>query len=877
MSDKYDYASFFDLSIEMLCIANSEGYFLRVNPKFSEVLDWSEEELLQKPFLDLIHPDDVQATIEEMQFLANGQETIDFQNRYLSKNEGYKYFNWRAATMQGTDLIYAVATDVTELVHKQKELRLLSAIAKQTDNSVVVTDCDGCITWVNKAFEELSEYSLKEAIGKKPGKLLQGKETSLEAINRLSKAIKSKATIREEILNYTKSGNPYWLSLHINPLYNEKDEHEGFISIQTDISENKIRQEKIIEAAGRMEVLTKNLDGGMLFEDENRKLLFTNQMFLDMWSIPGNPDELIGMDCSNAADTAAPLVQNEEEFIQLINETLERKEKATGVEVTLKDGRILSRDYIPVFAQKKYLGHLWFYKDVTDKKRREIEDKKHSLLRDKASEIAKIGVWEVDLKSMTSVWDNQVRKIHEVSDDYEPNVEQGINFYAPEARPVITKAIEDAMATGEGWDVELPLITAKGRRVWVRAIGRVEYDASRNPVKLYGIFQDIDEQKRTQEILRKREIEDKERGFKDLFLANMSHEIRTPLNGIIGVIDLLRQKELPAEESNLLDIVERSSDTLMGIINDILDYSKMSAGKVKIIPKLTSIQEIVRHVKDLHLANAQSKGNIIDLLIDGDLPEQIMADELRLTQVVNNLVSNAVKFTDDGTITISVKKGVKPKKIVVSVKDSGVGIPSEKVKRVFDVFEQVSIKSPEKNKIEGTGLGLSISKSLVELMGGTINVISEYEMGSEFTFDFEFSEAPANMKQKLPAGFNQEELGINVLIVEDKFVNQKVVQMMLSRIGCAFETARDGKEAIDILTAKNEIDVVLMDIKMPVMDGAEATVVLRRRGFDKPIIGLSANAMPEDAQRYKELGMSDYLAKPIKLDQLKKALIKYSK
>jgi CheY-like chemotaxis protein len=174
-------------------------------------------------------------------------------------------------------------------------------------------------------------------------------------------------------------------------------------------------------------------------------------------------------------------------------------------------------------------------------------------------------------------------------------------------------------------------------------------------------------------------------------------------------------------------------------------------------------------------------------------------------------------------------------------------------------------------------LGLSISKSLVELMGGTINVISEYEMGSEFTFDFEFSEAPANMKQKLPAGFNQEELGINVLIVEDKFVNQKVVQMMLSRIGCAFETARDGKEAIDILTAKNEIDVVLMDIKMPVMDGAEATVVLRRRGFDKPIIGLSANAMPEDAQRYKELGMSDYLAKPIKLDQLKKALIKYSK
>jgi signal transduction histidine kinase len=181
---------------------------------------------------------------------------------------------------------------------------------------------------------------------------------------------------------------------------------------------------------------------------------------------------------------------------------------------------------------------------------------------------------------MTSVWDAQVKKIHEVSEDYVSDVEKGINFYAPEARPVITKAVETAISTGEGWDVELPLITAKGNRVWVRAIGRVEFDKTGAPTKLYGIFQDIDEQKRTQEVLKKREIEDRERGFKDMFLANMSHEIRTPLNGIIGVIDLLKQRELPSEESSLLEIVERSSDTLMGIINDILDYSKMSAGKV---------------------------------------------------------------------------------------------------------------------------------------------------------------------------------------------------------------------------------------------------------------------------------------------------------
>jgi PAS domain S-box-containing protein len=262
MTNKFDYASFFDLSIDMLCIANGEGYFLRVNPKFSEVLGYTEKELLDKPFLELVHPDDLQNTLAEMELLGKGHKTINFQNRYKTKEGDYRFFNWRAAPEKDTGLIYAVATDISIEVAQQKDLRQLSAIAKQTDNSVVLTDVGGRITWVNKAFERISEYSYEEVKGKKPGEFLQGRQTDRETIQLLSKAIKDKTSIKVEILNYAKSGRTYWLNMHINALYDEQGNHEGFISIQSDVTFEKKNNEKFLEAAARIQVLIQNFSCG---------------------------------------------------------------------------------------------------------------------------------------------------------------------------------------------------------------------------------------------------------------------------------------------------------------------------------------------------------------------------------------------------------------------------------------------------------------------------------------------------------------------------------------------------------------------------------------------------------------------------------------
>jgi len=441
--------------------------------------------------------------------------------------------------------------------------------------------------------------------------------------------------------------------------------------------------------------------------------------------------------------------------------------------------------------------------------------------------------------------------------------------------------IKETILNGNIWKGEVKEISKTGTTYWVDTTIVPLLNSAGKVYKFITIKIDITKIKKAEEKSEKSlALAEKALEIKAEFLSNMSHEIRTPMNAIMGLSDIILQQPLEHSVRDNLKSIKQSADNLLVIINDILDFSKIEAGKVKIENIIFNFIYQLEHIQKTMAFKAEQKNLKFEIIYPENTPRYLMGDPFRLNQVILNLCSNAIKFTQEGSVLIELEilELTKDKsKILFSVIDTGIGIPDERQKQIFESFTQADVNVTR--QFGGTGLGLTITKQLIGLMGGQINVESKLGKGSRFYFSLEFEISDQDHSQIHTEELQEKSLeGLNILVMEDNLINQKVISQTLSNWECDFSIVENGFKGLNLLQ-NNFYNIVLMDLQMPQLDGFETTREIRNGGaginnLRIPIIALTADAFPETRDKVLKIGMNDLVSKPFKRNNLNSKLYK---
>ena len=767
---------------------------------------------------------------------------------------------------------FGMLDDITVEKEKEEQLRVLSLIAEENINAVIISNAAGEITWVNKSFVKITGYSLEDVIGKNPA-LLQGPRTNPETIRYLKNEVVAGNPFNCEIINYTKSGDEYWIRIQGQAIRNRKGEITGYFEMEQDITREKEDEEKLKEYESRFrrafEKIGDNvweydfIAGKTYFSNTNSHLLGYG---LDEFESNVN----LWWD-RTYADDRIMLEQNEEKY------------KRGEIDHHILEYRIVHRDgtirwvmdrgmVIELDKEGKPSKIIGTHTDITERKLAEQllqreEQKYRSIIAN-----MNLGLLEVDTEENV-IFTNQ--SFCDMSGyDYEELIGQkASHIYKKEEKIELIESKNEARKRGSLEAYEIAVKNKRGQLRWWLISGAPRFSDAGDLVGSIGIHLDITDQKQLEiDLIEARELAEESTRSKEIFLANMSHEIRTPMNAILGMANQLTKTTLDSKQLFYLDTINSASENLLVIINDILDLSKIEAGKLNLERIGFEPKAVVSRAIQVLTHRAEEKGlSITNSHCDDRLSPILIGDPYRLNQILLNLLSNAIKFSNEGSIDISctvIIDSAAMQTIQVKVNDTGIGMEELFVKNLFEKFSQEDVSVTR--QYGGTGLGMSICKDLIELMGGKINVESKKGIGTTVSFEVNFTKGTSKDLPFKESVIINNEILINkrILVVDDNNMNRLVAKTILNNYGATITEAANGKEAIDILQ-QNNTDLVLMDIQMPVMGGMEATRIIRRN-ISKllPVIALTANAIKGDNDKCIEGGMNAYLSKPFREQDL---------
>ncbi len=659
------------------------------------------------------------------------------------------------------------------------------------------------------------------------------------------------------------------------------------LQIKNSVSEleKRLKQDELEKTRKRLEIVFNSDHNAEVIESIDGFIMDVGEGFLKMFNIPiSEKSELLGMKCSQARNLLKDFFVKGEVFEKTILERIANAKPVSQEILELKDGRYLARDYVPVFFKGNLESHVWRFRDVTLKVNYDKSLKEQNAKYKNMIDNMKLGLMEVDNDDVILAVNSGFIKMSGYNEK---------ELIGKKAKDILLRESNRGLMEQKNKDrqrmfsdaYEVEIIKKNGEsRFWLIS-GNANIDINGNVIGSMGIHYDIsDRKKMEQELKLSKKAAEKARDAEKQFLARMSHEIRTPLNAIIGMSHLLSATSTTPEQDNLVKSIKTSGDLLLKIVSDILDISKVEANEIVVNKENFNLRKLIDSLQKTFQVKIDQEQVCLSYEIDKRIENLLIGDELLLTQILLNLISNSVKFTKAGTIKIIVKLlAIEDENYLLEfeVSDTGVGIKEEKLKLIFENFKQANERI--RHEFGGTGLGLAISKKFVNLQGGEIWAESKVGKGSSFKFTLKYLDS--GVKEIKEDGTNDEALKIvfkpskgYILIVEDNLMNRKYITTLLQKWGIRFHVAVNGKEATE-MTKEYHYDLIFMDVSMPIMDGYEATRRIRNEenlNKKSPIIALTASTISSKKDQAIKIGMTDYIPKPFAPAQLLETIRKYT-
>jgi PAS domain S-box-containing protein len=773
----------------------------------------------------------------------------------------------------------------------RETLALRERALGEVSQGVLICDENRKVIYANESFTTITGYEQDEVLGKSCA-ILQGPETDPATVQKIRTALAAYLPFEGEILNYRKDGTSFWNELSLTPIRDRRGGPIKFIGIQRDVTERKLAREALIMSEEKLKLeraqlraLIDSIPDLIFFKDPDSIYLGCNRAFEKYLGV--TEADLIGRTDFDLKPETADFYRARDREVLTSGQPQVTEEWIHGLAGRGGQFETLKTPYYGPTGES--LGLVAVSRDVTERKKAS-DELRAALDRLKiATQAAQLGIWELDVQRDETTWDAQMFAIFGMEPSVSrEGVERWFRVMVPEDVPRCQQVIEDALFRNRDFfDLEFRIRRADNQqRRLIRSVGIVNRTPEGALLRMIGINQDVTEDRRREEDLTKalaheKEFAEKARAgerSKGEFLAAMSHELRTPMSAILGFSELLtKSRSLPDDARDYAETILQSGEALLRILDDILDFSRLEAGRLQVEAAGFDPRKVTADLYNLFLPQAEERGLKLETTVEDSIPPLLVGDAGRIRQVLVNLVGNALKFTPEGSVSLSLRRaaprGDEVMRYEFLVKDTGAGISAEKIEAIFQPFTQAD--SSISRRYGGTGLGLTISRRLTELLGGTLTAKSTVGEGSEFLAVLPLKSPEQATSQQAPAQspfLNAEfarKYPLRILVVDDDRINLKLVQTLIRRLGYEPYAAQNGREALEIYDAKHP-DCILMDLQMPEMDGIEATEAMRtlERRTNRPpayISALTANILPADRNRCFEVGMDEYLNKPIRI------------